>query len=269
VTTQYFFVLADAELELVPTELLKERCIINNARARGKPPEKILLDASHHHPAFDRLKESERRGRPDIVHFFMMLCMDSDLNASGRLKVFVHTRNDDVIAVNPQTRLPPHYPRFVGLIENLFEARVVPSRENALLELREKVPLATLVSALKPDEVIIMEADGSQSYLPDKLASIKAERVVVIIGGFSKATFRSSLCKLNATRISLGHMMMKVGTVTAKCLCAVDMAERLASMTVTEPKDAPKVEAKAVKKADAKAEKAPSKPRRAPKKKEE
>ena len=266
-TTQYFFVLADAELELVPTELLKERCIINNARARGKPPEKILLDASHHHPAFDRLKESERRGRPDIVHFFMMLCMDSDLNASGRLKVFVHTRNDDVIAVNPQTRLPPHYPRFVGLIENLFEARVVPSRENALLELREKVPLATLVNALKPDEVIIMDADGSQSYLPDKLASIKAERVVVIIGGFSKGTFRSDLSKLNATKISLGQRMMKVWTVTAKCLCAVDMAERLASKA--EPKTEPKTEAKAEAKTKAKAEKAPSKPRRAPKKKEE
>jgi len=271
VTTQYFFVLADAELELVPTELLKERCIINNARARGKPPEKILLDASHHHPAFDRLKESERRGRPDIVHFFMMLCMDSDLNASGRLKVFVHTRNDDVIAVNPQTRLPPHYPRFVGLIENLFEARVVPSRENALLELREKVPLATLVNALKPDEVIVMDADGSQSYLPDKLASIKGERVVVIIGGFSKGTFRSDLSKLNATKMSLGQRMMKVWTVTAKCLCAVDMAERLASMAETkaEPKTEPKTEAKAEAKTKAKAEKAPSKPRRAPKKKEE
>ena len=256
--TQYFFVLADAELELVPTELLKERCIINNARARGKAPEKILLDASHHHPAFDRLKESERRGRPDIVHFFMMLCMDSDLNASGRLRVFVHTRNDDVIAVNPQTRLPPHYPRFVGLIENLFEQRVVPSRENALLELREKVPLATLVAALKPDEVIVLDEGGEKAYLPEKLSAIKAERVVVIIGGFSKGTFRSDMSKLKATRVSLGQRALKVWTVTAKALCAVDMSEKLAEMK------APKAEEKAEAKAPA-----PSKPRRARKKKEE
>lgn len=259
--TQYFFVLADAELELVPTELLKERCIINNARARGKAPEKILLDASHHHPAFDRLKESERRGRPDIVHFFMMLCMDSDLNASGRLRVFVHTRNDDVIAVNPQTRLPPHYPRFVGLIENLFEQRVVPSRENALLELREKVPLATLVSALKPDEIIVLDEGGEKAYLPEKLASIKAERVVVIIGGFSKGTFRSDMSKMKTTKVSLGQRALKVWTVTAKALCAVDMAEKLATMSLPKAVDEEKSEAKKAP--------APSKPRRARKKKEE
>ncbi|MBU0623991.1 MAG: 16S rRNA methyltransferase, partial [Candidatus Thermoplasmatota archaeon] len=112
--------LADSELELVPQEIVNERCILNNARARGKAPEKILLDASHHHPAFGKLPDSERRGRPDIVHFFLMLCIDSDLSAEGKLRVFVHTRNNDVIAVNPETRLPPHYPRFVGLIESLY-----------------------------------------------------------------------------------------------------------------------------------------------------
>ncbi|OGS41942.1 MAG: hypothetical protein A3K67_00300, partial [Euryarchaeota archaeon RBG_16_62_10] len=152
--TQYFFILADSELELVPPEMLNERCIINSARGRGKLPEKMLLDASHHHPAFHRIKDSERRGRPDLAHFFLMLCIDSDLTASGQLRTFVHTRNNDVIAVNPETRLPPHYPRFVGLIESVFEQHVVPSRENALLELRQNVPLDVLVNALKPDEVI-------------------------------------------------------------------------------------------------------------------
>jgi rRNA small subunit pseudouridine methyltransferase Nep1 len=245
--TQYFFILADAELELIPEELLRERCIMNNARARGKAPEKILLDASHHHPAFEKLKECDRRGRPDIVHFFLMLCMDSDLSADGKLKVFVHTRNNDVIAVNPETRLPPHYPRFVGLIETLYEKHVVPSRENALLELRQNVPLETLVNALKPDEVVILEADGEVVPLPEKFAAMKAERVVVIIGGFSKGTFRSDMKKLKASRVSLGPRMLKVWTVTAKCLCAIDLASKLAELKAQEP----------------------SKPRRARKKKEE
>ncbi len=245
--TQYFFILADAELELIPEELLRERCIMNNARARGKAPEKILLDASHHHPAFEKLKECDRRGRPDIVHFFLMLCMDSDLSADGKLKVFVHTRNNDVIAVNPETRLPPHYPRFVGLIETLYEKHVVPSRENALLELRQNVPLETLVNALKPDEVVILDPDGEVVPLPEKFAAMKAERVVVIIGGFSKGTFRSDMKKLKASRVSLGPRMLKVWTVTAKSLCAIDLASKLAELKVQEP----------------------SKPRRARKKKEE
>ena len=83
---QYFLILADSELEPMPREIINERAIINNARMRGKAPEKILLDASHHHPAFGKLPDSERRGRPDLVHYFLMLCIDSDLSAEGRLK---------------------------------------------------------------------------------------------------------------------------------------------------------------------------------------
>ncbi len=245
--TQYFFILADSELELVPKEIVNERCILNNARARGKAPEKILLDASHHHPAFGKLPDSERRGRPDIVHFFLMLCIDSDLSVEGKLRVFVHTRNNDVIAVNPETRLPPHYPRFVGLIESLYEQRVVPSRENALLELRNGVTLDALVSALNPDEVFLMTPDAEEVPLPERFASVKGERVVVIIGGFSKGDFKSDLSKIKHTKISLGPRLQKVWTVTAKILCGIGLSSRIGEVKETKP----------------------SKPRRAPKKKEE
>jgi rRNA small subunit pseudouridine methyltransferase Nep1 len=245
--TQYFFILADAELELVPKEILNERCILNNARARAKAPERILLDASHHHPAFGKLPESERRGRPDLTHFFLMLSMDSDLTAEGKLRVFVHTRNNDVIAVNPETRLPPHYPRFVGLIESLYEQRVVPSRENALLELRNDVKLDTLVNALKPDAIFVLSPTGEELDMPQAFADAKAERVVVIIGGFPKGDFKSDLTKLKHTKISLGPRLQKVWTVTSKVLCAIQFSSKLPEVK------APK----------------PARPRRAPKKKAE
>lgn len=263
---QYFLVLADSELELIPEELLRERCILNNARARGKAPEKILLDASHHHPAFARLKDSERRGRPDITHFFLMLCLDSDLSAQGRLRAFVHTRNDCVIAVNPETRLPPNYPRFVGLVETLFEKEVVPSAENALLELRRGVPLQTLVKALKPDDVIVLDPNGEKTdSLPEKLVELKGDRVAIILGGFSKGTFRSDLTGLAPKRYCLGDRMMKVWTITSKVLCSADMSERYGD--VLEPKAKPKPKARP--KAKPEKVKAPSRPRPARKKKAE
>ena len=245
--TQYFFILADSELELVPPEIVNERCILNNARARGKAPEKILLDASHHHPAFGKLPESERRGRPDLVHFFLLLCVDSDLSAQGNLRTFVHTRNNDVIAVNPETRLPPHYPRFVGLIESLYEQRVVPSKDNPLLELRQGIALDALVNALKPDAVVVLAAEGEEIPLAEKFASLKAERVAVIIGGFSKGDFRSDLSKMKVSKVSLGKRMLKVWTVTSKILSAIEYSEKMPATP------APK----------------PSKSRRAPKKKAE
>jgi len=257
VTKQYFFILADAELELIPNEILRERCILNSARSRGKAPDRMLLDASHHHPAFGKLRDSERRGRPDISHFFLMLCLDSDPSVEGRLRVFVHTRNNDVIAVNPETRLPPNYPRFVGLIETVFEKQIVPSAENPLLELRQNVSLETLVGALKPDEIVVLDSMGEETKMfAEKFAEIKGERIVVIMGGFSKGTFRSDLSKLKPKPkvYSLGQRLMKVWTVTSKTLCAVELSEKLELLATSKPKPKPK---------------APSKPRRAPKKKKE
>jgi rRNA small subunit pseudouridine methyltransferase Nep1 len=257
---EYFLILADAELELIPNEILRERCVLNNARARNKAPERMLLDASHHHPAFGKLPTGDRRGRPDITHFFLLLAMDSSINAAGRLKVFVHTRNDHVIAVNPETRLPPNYIRFVGLIEQLYEQRVVPSRENALLELREGVTLETLVKALKPDAVLIMDPEGEESPLPSAVASLEGERIAIVVGGFSKGTFRSDVAKLGGRKLSLGPRMVKVWTVASKVLCAIDLAESIPPSA--EDALPPKKKARAP-------AKAPAKPRRAPKKKAE
>lgn len=222
---EYIVIIADSELELVPESILGEGCVLNSARARSKNPQKMLLDASHHHPAFRKLPDGERRGRPDIIHLTLLLCLDSDVNAEGKMKIFVHTRNDDVIAVKPETRLPTNYIRFVGLIEQLFEQKVVPSRENALLELRHQAPLELLVNALKPDEVIVFEPDGERTPLEDVVSSSEGDRIVLIMGGFSKGTYRSDLRKLKPKRVSFGTRMIKVWTVASKALRALEAAE--------------------------------------------
>ncbi len=254
---QYFLILADAELELVPTRIVGERCVLNSARARNKVPEKMMLDASHHHPAFGKLPDGDRRGRPDIAHMFLLLSLDSDVNAEGRLRVFIHTRNDDVVAVKPETRLPPNYIRFVGLIEQLFDQHVVPSRENALLELRQKVPLATLVEALKPDSVIVLDPAGERTPLEGAIASAEGERVVIIMGGFSKGTFSSDMRKLKARRISLGERMLKVWTVSSKALRALEAGE---SVPEPSPKPTKKKPAKSTAKKSSGARRARKKP---------
>jgi len=256
---EFVFIIADAELEIIPERISMERCVLNSARARNKSPEKMLLDASHHHPAFGKLPDGDRRGRPDIVHLSLLLCLDSDINAQGRLKIFVHTRNDDVIAIKSETRLPPNYIRFVGLIEQLFEQEIVPSRENALLELRRKVPLEMLVNALKPDEIIVLDPEGENVSLEGTLASSDAKRTVIIMGGFSKGTFSSDLRKLKPKRIALGTRMLKVWTVMSKALRAIEAADASAE----------RVEKKTPAKKTAKKATAASGARRARKKKDE
>ena len=236
---EYVFIIADAELEIIPERIALERCVLNSARARQKNPDRMLLDASHHHPAFGKLPDGDRRGRPDIVHLSLLLALDSDINAQGRMKLFVHTRNDDVIAINNETRLPPNYIRFVGLIEQLFEQKVVPSRENALLELRHKVPLELLVNALKPDEIIVLDPEGVEASLEDEISSSEAKRTVIIMGGFSKGTFTSDLRKLKPKRVSLGTRMMKVWTVMSKTLRAIEAADALGEAAPVAEKKSP------------------------------
>ena len=122
-------VLADSELEIVPASIAGHPAIRTSARKRGRSPTSILLDSSLHHPALKGVPEGERRGRPDLVHGFVLLCLDSIVNQEGRLTTIVHTRHDDVLRFAPQTRIPRNYARFVGLIEELFAKGRVPDED--------------------------------------------------------------------------------------------------------------------------------------------
>ena len=123
-------VLADSELELVPKKIIKHPAVV-----KGKSK---ILDASLHHTAMKILKDWRRRGRPDIVHFFLLLANDSILNKEGKLRVYVHTRNNEVIYVKPETRIIKNYNRFKGLMQQLLEKERVPPDGEALMEVRKE-----------------------------------------------------------------------------------------------------------------------------------
>ena len=183
-------ILADAELEIVPQAIQGHPAVVKHARSRKKRPSNLLLDATYHHQAI-RSKygaEAERRGRPDIVHFFLMNAQESILNSRGKLRVYVHTRNNDVIFIEPETRLPKSYPRFVGLMENLFHNGSVPNAENPLLRI-EKMSLQSLVSEIGAPSIVLSER-GRRVNLRDFDIP---EDVTVIIGGFPKGDFISNV----------------------------------------------------------------------------
>lgn len=58
--------------------------------------------------------------RPDIVHQSLLMLFDSPLNRAGLLQVYVHTSNNVLIEINPQTRIPRTFKRFGGLMGKLF-----------------------------------------------------------------------------------------------------------------------------------------------------
>ncbi|WP_297520489.1 16S rRNA methyltransferase [Thermococcus sp.] len=185
-------VIADAELELVPKAMADHPAVVNYAKRRGKRPEEIILDGTYHHAALKKLPDGERRGRPDIVHLCLLNALESIANKEDLLRVYVHTRNDEVIYIKPETRLPRNYNRFVGLMESLFKRGAVP-KGLELLRL-EKESLGELVEEIGPDGVFVMH-EGGHFVKPRELGRTLAEleNPVVIIGGFPHGDFRSEV----------------------------------------------------------------------------
>jgi len=216
---RFVFILAESELEPIPKGILSEKAIVASAKTRDKKASNMLLDASFHHSAMRSLQDGERRGRPDIAHFFLLLCLDSRLNHAGMLKTIVHTRNDERITVSPELRLPPSYHRFVGLVESLFQNGAVPSAEKPLMGIEGGWSLLDVIKAEKCDKVVVLDAEG-EAGTPSEALSGKEGATAVVIGGFPSGSFHADLSPLKPTTLSMGKEMLKVWTVASEMLSA-------------------------------------------------
>jgi len=201
-------VLADSELELVPKKIIKHPAVV-----KGKSK---ILDVSLHHTAMKILKDWRRRGRPDIVHFFLLLANDSILNKEGRLRVYVHTRNNEVIYVKPETRIIKNYNRFKGLMEQLFEYKRVPLEGEPLMEMK-KESLEELLSKLNGKRILFC-MEGKKT----KLEEVLEEEVVCIIGGFPSGDFLSPVYEFANEKISLYDEMLPAWIVEMEAIVAYE-----------------------------------------------
>lgn len=225
VRKEFVFILAESALELVPAEIARDACAVALARSRGKLATNMLLDSSYHHSAQKHLPDGDRRGRPDIAHFFLLLCLDSRLNRAGRLKTIVHTRNDERIIISPETRLPPTYHRFVGLMESLFQNGAVPSKEEPLMKIETGWKLKDVVSAEKCDRIIHLDPKGATARPEELLQQSEYAKTAVVIGGFPHGELISELPE-KTERISLGEEPLTAWTVAAEMLSAAQLKIR-------------------------------------------
>ncbi len=201
-------VLADSELELVPKKIRKHPAV--------RKGNSLILDASLHHTAMRTLKDWRRRGRPDIVHFFLLLANDSILNKKGKLRVYVHTRNNDVIYVKPETRIIKNYNRFKGLIEQLFQNGRVPVEGEPLMEMK-KESLKALLSKFEEKKILFSMRGGKK-----KLEEVMEENVVCIIGGFPSGDFISPVYKIVDEIVSLYDEMLPAWIVEMEAIATYE-----------------------------------------------
>jgi len=217
-------ILGEAGIELVPKELWFHKVIKSYAQRRDKKPSEVLLDISYHYSAMKKLKDWKKRGRPDITHLCLLETLESPLNKRGMLEVYVHTYDNKVIYVNPNVRLPRHYMRFVGLMEQLLiEGRVPPQADEPLLEVK-KGGIRELINELNPSRMFLLDEAGIRvkvMELAEQLA--KERRPALIIGAFQAGEFSDDIKGLTNNVISIYESPLSAWTVVSRVLTGVEI----------------------------------------------
>ncbi|KAI8372334.1 Alpha/beta knot methyltransferase [Choanephora cucurbitarum] len=99
-----------------------------------------LLNCDEHQSVLKRLGRDIADARPDIVHQCLLTLLDSPLNKSGHLEVYIHTAKGVVIRINPACRIPRTIKRFSGLMVQLLERGSISGDMEGHTKLLEIIP---------------------------------------------------------------------------------------------------------------------------------
>ena len=100
-----------------------EKASLETIKVQGKTYE--LMNCDKHKRLMLKYKKNPSDYRPDITHQCLLMLMDSPLNRAGLLQVYIHTDNNVLIEIDPQTRIPRTFDRFCGLMVQLLHKRSI------------------------------------------------------------------------------------------------------------------------------------------------
>ncbi len=202
------FILLDSALELVPKEILNDPSVIKNAEKRGKKPEDTILDISLHYHAMKRLKDWQKRGRPDIVHMAMIMIL-SEREILGDF--YIHTYDSKIIKVDRKMNPPKNYNRFIGLMEQLLKfSKVPPNSSKPLMEILN-VKLPEIVKKYKP---VLLSEDGDKID-PKYLCN---DNLLLGIGAYQHGDFSKEVKDLFIKHYSISSKALETQQVVCRIL---------------------------------------------------
>ena len=214
----------DSELELVPEKLCDDFQIRKMAKTRDKKPEEMLLDSNYMHGAIDRAfpGKSNRMGRPDIFYHLLNVTQDSILNREGFLETVIHTKNDLIIKIDKETRIPKSYNRFTGLVEKLLKNGRVESPDGKKLMSVEK---GRWNSMSRDNFQNILLSPGGKIKKAGEIFDKKGD-YSVFIGGFSEGDFVSPVYN-ELEPVSIFRDELTIWTVGWELISSIEALEGL------------------------------------------
>jgi rRNA small subunit pseudouridine methyltransferase Nep1 len=213
---RYLICFFDSSLQLAPRELASHPQVAKSALIRGKKPCEILLERSKHHKAILKLRNSEKAGRPDILHTCLNIVSDSPAYKTGLLDVLIHTIENKWILFHEKIRFPVTYDNFVGLMEKtLSEEKIIDPKGRVLMEVVPKNDaLKTL--ALFPNRVMLTET-GKKVEIGDYVSRISASRkpTCFFIGAYPKGAPSREVMGMVDEKVAVYDAVLAAWTVTA------------------------------------------------------
>ena len=212
----FSLILAESALELIPLELQDHPSVLSHAQKLGKHPSKILLDNSWHFAAMKGINNEIKRGRPDLVHFSILEATSIPLYLQNKIRIYIHTVDDNVIYIGENVHIPKSYHRFEGLIEKLFLEKTIQSDTDVLLEIKKK-SFTELINEINPSKIIGFSTKGKLSSF-EKISSQISNNSCIVIGGFQKGHFSESINNKVNHLFSVGILSYETHVVIARIL---------------------------------------------------
>jgi len=209
-------VLAESALELVPLEIQNHPSVLSHAQKLGKNSSEILLDNSWHFAAMKGMHNEIKRGRPDLIHFSILEATTIPLYFQNKIKIYIHTIDNKVLYIGKNVHIPKSYHRFEGLIEKLFQEKIIKSDTEILLEIKEK-SFSELIDEIKPSKIIGLSTKGKLSSF-EKISSEISDNTCIVVGGFQKGHFSESVQNKINHLFSIDTLSYEAHVVVARML---------------------------------------------------
>jgi len=214
------FVLAESALELVPKEIGRFPAVTSDSKRRRADASTILLDRSFHHTAMAKLKDSEKRGRPDLVHITLLSVTGTPLYLDGLVRVFVHTYDDMVLEIAEKTRIPKNYIRFRGLMEEALREKP----RQGLIKVHS-MGVKELIGRVRADEAAGLSVQGKQMPIENLARNLSlAREPCVVVGGFPHGHFSAETLSAFDQLVRVHPKPLEAHVVAARVIYEVEKA---------------------------------------------
>ncbi|CAO3598251.1 unnamed protein product [Absidia cylindrospora] len=182
-----------------------------------------LLNCDEHQFILKRLGRDIADARPDIVHQCLLTLLDSPLNKSGHLEVYIHTANGVVIRINPECRIPRTIKRFSGLMIQLLERGFIAHQGNKRQHLLEIVdgPMAQHLPENAIKLALSWNAPKVRLYDHFKELDLDKRPLVVAVGAMAKGedTFADAYTN---EKIGISKYSLSANVACGKVCCALE-----------------------------------------------